>query len=67
MAALEEGRNLLLLAVGARGIAAARAALNWAPVQAHATRHKVRWVGAGAVLGAPRARLLLLLQLFAHC
>lgn len=41
MAALEERRNLLLLAVGARGIAAARAALKWAPVQAHATQHKV--------------------------
>jgi hypothetical protein len=32
---------LLVLAVGVRGIAAARAALNWAPVQAHATAHKV--------------------------
>jgi hypothetical protein len=42
MAALEERRNLLLLAVGARGIAAARAALNWTPVLAHATQHKVR-------------------------
>ncbi|KIY96852.1 hypothetical protein MNEG_11111 [Monoraphidium neglectum] len=41
MAALEERRNLLLLAVGARGIAAARAALNWTPVLAHATQHKV--------------------------
>lgn len=41
MAALEESRNLLLLAVGARGIAASRAVLNWTPVQAHATQHKV--------------------------
>ncbi|GBF91942.1 hypothetical protein Rsub_04666 [Raphidocelis subcapitata] len=41
MAALEERRNLLLLAVGARGVAAARATLTWTPVLAHATRHKV--------------------------
>jgi len=39
--ALEEQRNLLVLAVGVRGIAAARSALNWAPVQAHATANKV--------------------------
>jgi hypothetical protein len=38
---LEEQRNILALAVGLKGIAAIRAVLNWAPVQAHATSHRV--------------------------
>lgn len=38
---LQEQRNILAIAVGLRGIAAIRAVLNWAPVQAHATSHKV--------------------------
>lgn len=38
---LQEQRNILALAVGLKGIAAIRAVLNWAPVQAHATSHKV--------------------------
>jgi hypothetical protein len=37
----QEQRNILAIAVGLRGIAAIRAVLNWAPVQAHATSHKV--------------------------
>eukprot|EP00877_Chromochloris_zofingiensis_P009122 jgi/Chrzof1/4463/Cz14g14060.t1 len=39
--ALEEQRNLLIIAVGARGIAPARAVLSWTPIQAHATAHTV--------------------------
>lgn len=39
--ALEESRNLLIIAVGTRGLVPARAVLNWAPVQAHATAHHV--------------------------
>lgn len=38
---LEEQRNILALAFGLKGIAAIRAVLNWAPVQAHATSHSV--------------------------
>ncbi|KAF6262076.1 hypothetical protein COO60DRAFT_1699496 [Scenedesmus sp. NREL 46B-D3] len=38
---LEEQRNILAIAVGLRGIAAIRAVLSWAPVQAHATSRKV--------------------------
>lgn len=38
---LQEQRNILALAIGLKGIAAIRAVLNWAPVQAHATSHKV--------------------------
>ncbi len=38
---LQEQRNILALAVGLKGIAAIRAVLNWAPVQAHATSHRV--------------------------
>uniref|UniRef100_A0A383VD77 FAD-binding FR-type domain-containing protein n=1 Tax=Tetradesmus obliquus TaxID=3088 RepID=A0A383VD77_TETOB len=41
---LEEQRNILAIAVGLRGIAAIRAVLNWAPVQAHATSHRVSCV-----------------------
>ena len=41
MSALEEGRPLLLLCVGTRGMVPMRALLNWTPVQAHATAHKV--------------------------
>jgi hypothetical protein len=37
LAALEEGRPLLLIASGLRGAALMRAALTWTPVQAHAT------------------------------
>lgn len=37
--ALEEGRPLLMIAVGSRGIASVRAALNWTPVLAHASAH----------------------------
>jgi hypothetical protein len=39
--ALQEQRNILAIAVGLKGIAAIRAVLNWAPVQAHATSHRV--------------------------
>lgn len=39
--ALEEARPLVLIAVGARGVAPVRAALSWTPVQAHATAHRV--------------------------
>jgi len=38
---LQEQRNILALAIGLKGMAAIRAVLNWAPVQAHATSHKV--------------------------
>lgn len=37
----QEQRNILALAVGLKGIAAIRSVLSWAPVQAHATSHKV--------------------------
>lgn len=37
----QEQRNILALAFGLKGIAAIRAVLNWAPVQAHATSHRV--------------------------
>jgi len=39
--ALEEGRSLLIVAHGTAGMAAARAALSWAPVLAHASTQKV--------------------------
>lgn len=42
--ASQEQRNILAIAVGLRGIAAMRAVLNWAPVQAHATSHRVSCV-----------------------
>jgi hypothetical protein len=38
---LQEQRNILAIAVGLKGIAAIRAVLSWAPVQAHATSHRV--------------------------
>lgn len=38
---LQEQRNILALAVGLKGIAAIRAVLSWAPVQAHASSHRV--------------------------
>lgn len=41
MSALEEGRPLILLCAGTRGMAPMRALLNWTPVQAHATTHRV--------------------------
>ena len=40
--ALEDARNLLLIGADCRGIAPLRAALEWTPVQAHATAHRVR-------------------------
>ncbi|KAG2488488.1 hypothetical protein HYH03_012992 [Edaphochlamys debaryana] len=39
--ALEDGRNLVVIAMGDRGMAAARSALNWQPVLAHASSHSV--------------------------
>eukprot|EP00798_Chlamydomonas_sp_ICE-L_P031293 gene31293-6441_t len=41
MSALEEGRPLILLCASTRGIVPMRALLNWTPIQAHATTHKV--------------------------
>jgi len=38
---LEENRPLLMIAMGARGIAPLHAVLSWTPVLAHATAHKV--------------------------
>ncbi|KXZ40896.1 hypothetical protein GPECTOR_1458g646 [Gonium pectorale] len=35
--ALEEGRNLVLIGLGTRGLTALRSALNWQPVLAHAS------------------------------
>ncbi|KAG2429604.1 hypothetical protein HXX76_010837 [Chlamydomonas incerta] len=35
--AMEEGRNLVLIGMGTRGMAALRSALNWQPVLAHAS------------------------------
>ncbi|KAG7667718.1 hypothetical protein NADE_002642 [Nannochloris sp. 'desiccata'] len=43
---LEEGRPLLMVAVGSRGIAPLRAALAWTPVLAHATQHPINLVYA---------------------
>ncbi len=43
---LEEGRPLLMVAVGSRGIAPLRAALAWTPVLAHATQHSINLVYA---------------------
>ena len=40
--ALEDARDLLLIGADCRGIAPLRAALEWTPVQAHATAHRVR-------------------------
>lgn len=44
--ALEEGRPLLMVGVGPRGIAPLRAALAWTPVLAHATAHPCNLVYA---------------------
>lgn len=63
MAALEEQRSLLIIAVGVRGIAAARAALKWTPVQAHATTQKVR----GMCLLAPETLFALFTRLTSKC
>ena len=41
---MEEGRALLLVAVGTRGIAAMRSAVEWQPVQAHATQRQVIYI-----------------------
>lgn len=41
LSAMEEQRNMLLIGVGVRGMAALRAVLNWTPVQAHATARRV--------------------------
>jgi hypothetical protein len=41
LSSLEDSRNLLLVAYGCRGIAPLRAAIEWTPVQAHATAHRV--------------------------
>eukprot|EP00193_Tetraselmis_chui_P008277 CAMPEP_0177767002 /NCGR_PEP_ID=MMETSP0491_2-20121128/8835_1 /TAXON_ID=63592 /ORGANISM="Tetraselmis chuii, Strain PLY429" /LENGTH=366 /DNA_ID=CAMNT_0019283473 /DNA_START=216 /DNA_END=1316 /DNA_ORIENTATION=+ len=41
---LEEGKNILMIAQGTEGIAAIRSALEWTPVQAHATEHHVALV-----------------------
>jgi hypothetical protein len=43
---LEEGRPLLMVAVGSRGIAPLRAALSWTPILAHATAHPINLVYA---------------------
>ncbi|GAX84322.1 hypothetical protein CEUSTIGMA_g11744.t1 [Chlamydomonas eustigma] len=40
-AAVEEGRPMLLLAIGTKGLVPMRALLNWTPIQAHATKRKV--------------------------
>ena len=40
--ALQEKRPIVMVGVGTRGITPLRAALNWAPLQAHSTEHKVR-------------------------
>ncbi|GIL87393.1 hypothetical protein Vretimale_1684 [Volvox reticuliferus] len=39
--ALEEGRNLVLIAMGTKGVAAIRSALNWQPVLAYASSHSL--------------------------
>ncbi|KAK9834344.1 hypothetical protein WJX84_002804 [Apatococcus fuscideae] len=42
--AMESGRRLLLIGVGASGMAPLRAAMDWAPVQAHASSGQVAMV-----------------------
>lgn len=44
LSGMEDARNLLLVGAGCRGIAPLRAALEWTPVQAHATAHRVSLV-----------------------
>ncbi|KAG1680727.1 hypothetical protein FOA52_008059 [Chlamydomonas sp. UWO 241] len=39
--AVEAGRPLLVIALGAHGIVPVRALLNWTPIQAHATKHRI--------------------------
>ncbi len=41
LSGLEDARNLLLIGSGCRGIAPLRAAIEWTPVQAHSTAHRV--------------------------
>ncbi|CAL8469738.1 g9280 [Coccomyxa elongata] len=41
LSGLEDARNLLLIGAGCRGIAPLRAAIEWTPVQAHSTAHRV--------------------------
>ena len=53
LSALEEGRPLLMVAVGAAGIAPLRAALSWTPVLAHATT-QVRGMVRGVLLAPAR-------------
>lgn len=43
----QEGRSLLLIGMGTKGIAPMRALLNWQPLLAHASSHQVRRDGAG--------------------
>jgi ferredoxin-NADP reductase len=38
---VQSGEPLLLIAAGTRGITPVRATLNWTPVLAHATTHRV--------------------------
>eukprot|EP00890_Picochlorum_soloecismus_P003109 jgi/Picsp_1/379/NSC_00377-R1_expressed protein [Chlorella variabilis] len=38
---LEKGRAVIFIAIGAQGLAAARSAMAWTPIQAHASTHKV--------------------------
>jgi hypothetical protein len=38
---LEKGRAVIFIALGAQGLAAARSAMAWTPIQAHASTHKV--------------------------
>lgn len=39
--AVEDGKPLLVISLGTRGIVPTRALLNWTPIQAHATKHRV--------------------------
>lgn len=41
LSAAEESRPLLMLAMGSRGMGPLRAALEWTPIQAHATANAV--------------------------
>jgi len=38
---LEKGRAVIFIAIGAQGLAAARSAMAWTPIQAHASTHRV--------------------------
>jgi len=52
LSCLEEGRSLVMIAQGTAGIAALRPCVEWTPVQAHATEHRVTLIylckGAGS-------------------